>query len=72
MLRKAGSAYEAVYQKYGDNKSYNAVNAATLYLLAGDDRASEMAGAALAECEQFIRENEFFELEDKNQTHNLN
>ncbi len=52
LLRKAGSAYEAVYQKYGDNKSYNAVNAATLYLLAGDDRASEMAGAALAECEK--------------------
>lgn len=52
LLQKAANAYEAVYNTFRDNRSYNAVNAATLYFLAEDDRASEMARAALAECEK--------------------
>ncbi len=49
-LAEAARAYEATYQGYTDNKSYNAINAATLYLLAGDRAAAAMARAALEEC----------------------
>ena len=52
LLRKAARSYEAVHKNFKENRSYNAVNAATLFLLAGDGRASEMAKTALAECER--------------------
>ncbi len=48
-MRKAASAYEAAYDEFGT--SYTAVNAATLFSLAGDEaKALELAGYTRAAC----------------------
>ena len=52
LLKKAARAYERVYRNYEVNKSYNAINAASLYLLAGDPKAERMARATIRECEK--------------------
>ena len=50
LLLQSARAYEKVYENYPAKRSYTAVNAATMYLLAGDERAEKMAAAALEQC----------------------
>lgn len=55
LLRDAARRYQAVYARTGGY--YTAINAATLYRLAGDaDQASRLARDALQRCEQTGRE----------------